>query len=41
MVNLHALRYLVKARVKPGREKNLRRPIANATLGQSFVAGDE
>ncbi len=35
------MRYLVKARVKPGREPALRAAIADGTLGQGSVAGDE
>jgi hypothetical protein len=35
------VRYLVKARVKPGREKALLTAIENGTLGQGSVAGDE
>jgi hypothetical protein len=35
------MRYLVKARVKPGREKALSEAIANKTLGQGSIAGDE
>lgn len=35
------MRYLVKARVKPGREKALRKAIADGALGQGSVAGDE
>ena len=35
------MRYLVKARVKPGREPALRRAIANGTLGRGSIAGDE
>ena len=35
------MRYLVKALVKPGREKALRQAIANGTLGQGSIAGDE
>jgi hypothetical protein len=35
------MRYLVKARVKPGREKALLAAIENGTLGQGSVAGDE
>ena len=35
------MRYLVKARVKPGREKALLQAIADGTLGQGSVAGDE
>jgi hypothetical protein len=35
------MRYLVKARVKPGRERALRQAIGEGTLGQGSVAGDE
>ena len=35
------MRYLVKARVKPGREPALRRAIADGTLGRGSIAGDE
>ena len=35
------MRYLVKARVKPGREKALLRAIQEGTLGKGSVAGDE
>jgi hypothetical protein len=35
------MRYLVKARVKPGREKALLRAIEERTLGKGSVAGDE
>ena len=35
------MRYLVKARVKPGRGKALIQAIKNGTLGQGSVAGDE
>src|SRR5688572_26778199 len=35
------MRYLVKARVKPGREQALLRVIAEGTLGKGSVAGDE
>jgi len=35
------MRYLVKARVKPGREEALLRAIADGTLGQGSIAGDE
>ena len=35
------MRYLVKARVKPGREKALLAAIEKETLGQGSVAGDE
>lgn len=35
------MRYLVTARVKPGREADLLRAIENGTLGAGSVAGDE
>ena len=35
------MRYLVKARVKPGREKPLLDAIADRTLGHGSIAGDE
>lgn len=35
------MRYLVKARVKPGREADLLRAIQDGTLGAGSVAGDE
>jgi hypothetical protein len=35
------MRYLVKARVKPGREAALWRAIEEGTLGSGSVAGDE
>ena len=35
------MRYLVRARVKPGREGDLRRAIADQTLGEGSVAGGE
>lgn len=35
------MRYLVKARVKPGRERALRQAIDDGTLGQGSIAGDE
>ena len=35
------MRYLVKARVKPGREAALERTIDEKTLGKGSVAGDE
>ena len=35
------MRYLVTARVKPGQEDALRETIAEGTLGQGSVAGDE
>ena len=38
---LETMRYLVKGRVKPGREKALIKAIENGTLGKRSVAGDE
>jgi hypothetical protein len=35
------MRYLVKARVKPGKEQALLKAIADGTLGRGSVAGDE
>ena len=35
------MRYLVKARVKPGREKSLLQAITDGTLGQGSIARDE
>jgi hypothetical protein len=35
------MRYLVKARVKTGRENALRRAIKDETLGRGSIAGDE
>ena len=35
------MRYLVKARIKPGRNTPLLRAIENKTLGQGSIAGDE
>jgi len=35
------MRYLVKARVKPGQTKPLLDAIANKTLGRGSIAGDE
>jgi len=35
------MRYLVKARLKSGREAALRQAIADGTLGRGSVAGDE
>ena len=35
------MRYLVKARVKPGREAALQRAIADGSLGRGSIAGDE
>ena len=38
---LLSVRYLVKARVKPGQEKALWQAVADGTLGQGSIAGDE
>jgi hypothetical protein len=35
------MRYLVKARVKPGRAKALQKAIAEGTLGRGSIAGEE
>ena len=35
------MRYLVKARVKTGRERDLLRAIADGSLGKGSIAGDE
>jgi len=35
------MRYLVKARLKPGREKALLQDVQNATIGRGSIAGDE
>lgn len=35
------MRYLVKARVKPGCEKSLLRAVADGSLGRGSIAGDE
>jgi len=35
------MRYLVKARVTPGREAALQQAIANGSLGRGSIAGDE
>jgi hypothetical protein len=35
------VRYLVKAKIKPGRQEALRKAIQDGTLGQGSVAGDE
>src|SRR5437764_15395487 len=35
------MRYLVKARVKPGSESALLRSLADGTLGRASIAGDE
>ena len=37
----HTMRYLVKARVKPGKEEALLKAIDDRTLGRGSVAGDE
>ena len=36
-----AMRYLVKARVKPGREQSLLTAIKDGSLGRGSIAGDE
>src|SRR5690349_16982252 len=36
-----AMRYLVKARLKPGKDKPLLQSLADGTLGQGSIAGDE
>jgi len=38
---LHSVRYLVKARVKAGQGKPLLQAIAEGSLGQGSIAGDE
>ena len=35
------MRYLVRARIKPGREQTLLKAIQNGVLGRGSVAGDE
>jgi hypothetical protein len=35
------MRYLVKARIKPGQAKPLHQAIANGSLGHGSIAGDE
>jgi hypothetical protein len=35
------MRYLVRARVKPGRERALLAAVKNGTLGRGSIAGDE
>jgi hypothetical protein len=35
------MRYLVKARVKAGKERDLLRAVADGTLGRGSIAGDE
>lgn len=35
------MRYLVRAKVKPGREQELLRAVEDGTLGEGSVAGDE
>ena len=39
--NFENMRYLVKARVKPGKERELLRAIEDGSLGRGSVAGDE
>jgi hypothetical protein len=36
-----SMRYLVKARLKPGKEKDLLRAIHDGSLGKGSIAGDE
>jgi hypothetical protein len=38
---LHPVRYLVKARVKAGQEKPLLKAVADGSLGQGSIVGDE
>jgi hypothetical protein len=38
---MDSMRYLVKARVKPGREKALLLAVVQGTLGRGSIAGDE
>jgi hypothetical protein len=38
---IHLMRYLVRARVRPGRERALLQAIEDETLGSGSVAGDE
>lgn len=35
------MRYLVRARVRPGAERSLLRAVAHGTLGRGSIAGDE
>lgn len=35
------MRYLVKAKIKPGREEALKRAVQDGSLGRGSVAGDE
>lgn len=35
------MRYLVKARLKPGREQTLREAVESGSLGRGSIAGDE
>lgn len=35
------MRYLVKARLKPGKSNDLLRAVSDGTLGQGSIAGDE
>jgi len=39
--HIEGVRYLVKARLKPGKGKALLAAVADATLGQGSIAGDE
>jgi hypothetical protein len=39
--SIPVMRYLVKARVKPGREEALRQAIDDGSLGRGSIAGDE
>jgi hypothetical protein len=40
-VYLQTMRYLVKARVKRGKERALRKAVEQGTLGRGSIAGDE
>jgi hypothetical protein len=40
-IYIRSMRYVVKARLKPGRVKALLDAIANGSLGQGSIAGDE
>ena len=40
-VHIEGMRYLVKARLKPGKEKALLEAVENGTLGEGSIAGDE
>ena len=41
MLSFSVMRYLVKARVKTGKNSALLRAIENGTLGKGSIAGDE